>query len=157
MKGGAYAWCEWTTDAPPDVQDPANLAMLAHRPALLNVPPAGWAERIQSTLMAVAPPGLTHVTTQMCGSCANENAMKQVYIATANARRRAAGRDAGGEFTPDELQSCMVNQAPGSPAYKFLSFHGAFHGRTHGGAGSHAKAEPRLNPSSLERRLVRTK
>ena len=72
-------------------RDPANLTWLAHRPALFNLPPAGWAERIQSTLMRVAPPGLTHVTTQMCGSCANENAMKQVYIAVANARRAADG------------------------------------------------------------------
>ena len=72
-------------------QNPANLTWLAHRPALFNLPPAGWAERIQSTLMRVAPPGLTHVTTQMCGSCANENAMKQVYIAVANARRAATG------------------------------------------------------------------
>ena len=112
-------------------QDPANLAMLAHRPALFNLPPAGWAERIQSTLMSVAPPGLTHVTTQMCGSCANENAMKQVYIAVAEARRKASGRSPG-EFTKEEIDTCMVNQSPGSPDYKFLSFHGAFHGRTHG-------------------------
>jgi 4-aminobutyrate aminotransferase/(S)-3-amino-2-methylpropionate transaminase len=110
-------------------QDPVNLAMLAHRPALFNLPPAGWPERIQSTLMSVAPPGLTHVTTQMCGSCANENAMKQVYIAVAEAKRAAAGRSAP---TQEEIDSCMVNQAPGSPNYKFLSFHGAFHGRTHG-------------------------
>ena len=110
-------------------RDPANLTWLAHRPALFNLPPAGWAERIQSTLMRVAPPGLTHVTTQMCGSCANENAMKQVYIAVANARRAADGL-AGP--TPEELESSMVNSAPGAKPYKIMSFHGAFHGRTHG-------------------------
>jgi 4-aminobutyrate aminotransferase / (S)-3-amino-2-methylpropionate transaminase len=110
-------------------QNPANLTWLAHRPALFNLPPAGWAERIQSTLMRVAPPGLTHVTTQMCGSCANENAMKQVYIAVANARRAATGL-AGP--TAEELESSMVNRSPGAKPYKIMSFHGAFHGRTHG-------------------------
>ena len=79
--------------------------------------------------MRVAPPGLTHVTTQMCGSCANENAMKQVYIAVANARRAATGL-AGP--TAEELESSMVNRSPGAKPYKIMSFHGAFHGRTHG-------------------------
>lgn len=130
-------------------QDPANLAMLAHRPALFNLPPAGWPERIQSTLMSVAPRGMTHVTTQMCGSCANENAMKQVYIAVAEARREAAGRP--GQPTQEELDSCMVNQSPGSPKYKFLSFHGAFHGRTHGClAVTHSKPIHKLDIPSFD-------
>lgn len=129
-------------------QDPANLAMLAHRPALFNLPPSGWAERIRSVLMSVAPPGLTHVTTQMCGSCANENAMKQVYIAVAEGRRRAAGR---AEPTQEELDSSMINQAPGSPQFKFLSFHGAFHGRTHGCLSiTHSKPIHKLDVPSFD-------
>jgi 4-aminobutyrate aminotransferase/(S)-3-amino-2-methylpropionate transaminase len=66
----------------------------------------------------------------MCGSCANENAMKQVYIAVANRRRRERGGYGAGDVSEEELSSCMVNRAPGSKPYKFLSFHGAFHGRT---------------------------
>ena len=42
-------------------QNPANLSLLAHRPALGNAPPAGWAQRLRSTLLSVAPKGLTHV------------------------------------------------------------------------------------------------
>jgi len=88
------------------------------------------------------------VTTQMCGSCANENAMKAVYIAVAEARRAEAGCT---EPTQEELDTCMTNRAPGSPKYKFLSFHGAFHGRTHGClAVTHSKAIHKLDIPSFD-------
>lgn len=45
-------------------QRPENLSVLAHRPALGNAPPAGWAQRLRDTLLKVAPKGLTHV--QVC-------------------------------------------------------------------------------------------
>nr|CAD7429059.1 unnamed protein product [Timema monikensis] len=75
----------------------------------------------------VAPPGLDNVNTMMCGSCANENAYKNIFIWY---RRKERGEDVG--FTEEELNSCMINLAPGSPRLSILSFHGAFHGRTLG-------------------------
>lgn len=46
--------------------------------------------------------------------------------------RYAAAKRGGPQvdFTPEELQTCMKNQAPGSPGLAILSFEGSFHGRT---------------------------
>ena len=45
----------------------------------------------------------------MCGSCANENAFKMMYFKYMDDLR--GGRD----FTQEEMDSCMINQAPGTP------------------------------------------
>ena len=106
------------------LRDDENVGVLAHRPALGNNPPVGWDQRVARTLMRVAPEGLTRATTMACGACANEHAMKAVFIAAANARR-------GGRAISDaEKESCLTNAKPGSPGFKILSFDGAFHGRT---------------------------
>ena len=47
---------------------PENLSVLAHRPALGNAPPAGWARRLRHTLLKVAPQGLTHVQVRAAGA-----------------------------------------------------------------------------------------
>lgn len=106
------------------LRDEANIGLLAHRPALGNNPPVGWEARVERTLMRVAPKGLSRATTMACGACANEHAMKAVFISAANARRAGAG------ISEDEKASCLNNQAPGTPDFKILSFDGAFHGRT---------------------------
>ena len=67
------------------------------------------------------------VTTMACGSCANENAFKVAFIHYQN---RVRGERV--TFTEEELQSCMVNVAPGCPDLSILSFTGGFHGRTMG-------------------------
>ena len=36
----------------------------------------------------------------------------------------------GRDFSPEEIESCMINKAPGTPNLSVLSFHGGFHGRT---------------------------
>ena len=106
------------------LRDDENVGVLAHRPALGNNPPVGWDQRVARTLMRVAPEGLTRATTMACGACANEHAMKAVFIAAANERR-------GGRAISDaEKESCLTNAKPGSPGFKILSFDGAFHGRT---------------------------
>jgi 4-aminobutyrate aminotransferase/(S)-3-amino-2-methylpropionate transaminase len=129
--------------APP--QNPDNLSLLAHRPALGNAPPVGWPQRVAATLLAAAPPGLRHVAPMMCGSCANENAFKAAFIAAA-ARRRG-----GAPPTAEELASCMVNAAPGAPPYKVLSFHGAFHGRLLGCLSTtHSKAIHKLDVPAFD-------
>lgn len=74
----------------------------------------------------MSPPGLNCLTTMMCGSCSNENAFKNMFLWYAEKKRH------GAPFTPEEMETCMMNQSPGSPRYSILSFKGAFHGRTLG-------------------------
>lgn len=53
---------------------------LVNRPALGVFPAEDWPHRLKNSLLSVAPKGLTHVTTMMCGSCSNENAYKNIFI-----------------------------------------------------------------------------
>lgn len=77
--------------------------------------------------MAVAPKGMTNVFTVMCGSCANENAFKTAFM------YKAAKRRGNRDFNIEELNSCMKNEAPGTPDdMSILSFNQAFHGRLFG-------------------------
>lgn len=105
--------------------DPKNLPLLVQRPALSLLPPTDWVKRLEDTLMRVAPKGLTDVNTLMCGSCSNENAFKAAFIWYQTKMR-------GGPPTQEEMQTCMVNQAPGCPKLSVLSFSRAFHGRLMG-------------------------
>ncbi|EPQ30283.1 uncharacterized protein PFL1_02399 [Pseudozyma flocculosa PF-1] len=98
-----------------------------NRPALGSFPPTTWTEWVDTGLGTVKPRGLQQVFTAMCGSCANENAFKAAFMSY---RARERGEQAS--FTPDELASCMRNQAPGSPDLSILSFSQAFHGRLFG-------------------------
>ena len=50
------------------LRDPANLPLLANRPALGNLPPAGWPAALRRCLMALAPAGMSSVTPMACGS-----------------------------------------------------------------------------------------
>jgi 4-aminobutyrate aminotransferase/(S)-3-amino-2-methylpropionate transaminase len=61
-----------------------------------------------------------------CGSCANENAYKAIFI-WYNTKLR-------GTPMPDQiaLDQCTLNTGPGCPDLSILSFKGAFHGRTIG-------------------------
>ncbi|PWZ03075.1 4-aminobutyrate aminotransferase [Testicularia cyperi] len=98
-----------------------------NRAALGSFPPTNWQELVETGLGQVRPKGLEQIFTAMCGSCANENAFKAAFMAY---RARERGEQA--QFTPDEMQSCMKNQAPGSPDLSILSFTSAFHGRLFG-------------------------
>lgn len=70
------------------------------------------------TVIQVAPHGLQNVTTMACGSCSNENAFKAIFFWYRNKERGGAG------ISQQELDSCMVNETPGSPQLSILSFHG---------------------------------
>mmetsp|Transcript_13560 Transcript_13560/g.33232 ORF Transcript_13560/g.33232 Transcript_13560/m.33232 type:complete len:492 (+) Transcript_13560:118-1593(+) len=105
--------------------NPSNLSLLATRPALGILPPADWPDRVERTLMSIAPKGMDSVVPMMCGSCSNENAMKMAFMAVAK-------RERGGAFTAEDATSCMANQPPGSPHRTVLSFEGSFHGRLFG-------------------------
>uniref|UniRef100_A0A3Q3L650 4-aminobutyrate aminotransferase n=1 Tax=Labrus bergylta TaxID=56723 RepID=A0A3Q3L650_9LABR len=108
------------------MSNPNNLSTLVNRPALGILPPENFADKITETLLSVAPSGITRVQTMACGSCANENAYKAMFIWYRNKER---GPNAPSE---EELSSCMINQSPGCPELSILSFMGGFHGRTMG-------------------------
>lgn len=105
------------------VRNPANLSNFANRPALGMMPTVDHVNAIDRILMPIAPKGLRRVQTMMCGACANENAMKQAFLWYRQ-------RERGGPATQEDIETCMLNKAPGCPPYSILSFHGAFHGRT---------------------------
>ncbi|GAA96828.1 uncharacterized protein L969DRAFT_87968 [Mixia osmundae IAM 14324] len=98
-----------------------------NRPALGNFPPKIWKDLHTTGLLKVAPEGLSNLFTMMCGSCANEGAMKAAFIAY-----RARERKDALAFTSEDLSSCMKNAAPGSPDLSVMSFTSAFHGRLFG-------------------------
>jgi len=104
--------------------NPDSLSILANRPALGVYPGQDWVTQLRHTLLRAAPPGLDQVTTMMCGSCSNENAFKLMHFKYMDKVRGGEG------FSQEAMESCMVNQAPGTPNLSVLSFHGGFHGRT---------------------------
>jgi len=105
---------------------PEFITAAINRPALGINPPDDWADTLKNVFMSVAPKGLSHVSTLMCGSCANEVAFKAAFMWHQNRLRN------GQPFTQLELSSCMCNQKPGSPELSIMSFFGAFHGRLFG-------------------------
>ncbi|XP_034937989.1 4-aminobutyrate aminotransferase, mitochondrial [Chelonus insularis] len=110
------------------LSNPHNQRTIINRPALGVFPGADWPKKLKSVLLkpGVAPSGLDHITTMMCGSCSNENAFKNIFMWYADKQRN------GQSFSKEEMETCMINQVPGSPRYSILSFKGAFHGRTLG-------------------------
>uniref|UniRef100_A0A6M2DCA7 (S)-3-amino-2-methylpropionate transaminase n=1 Tax=Xenopsylla cheopis TaxID=163159 RepID=A0A6M2DCA7_XENCH len=126
--------------------DPNKVKTLINRPALGVFPGAEWPNMLKNVLMSVAPPGLTHVTTMMCGSCSNENAYKNMFI-----RYRQKERGENVSFTQEEMESCMINNPPGAPKLSILSFKGAFHGRTIGVlATTHSKYIHKIDVPSFD-------
>ncbi|XP_044731610.1 4-aminobutyrate aminotransferase, mitochondrial [Chrysoperla carnea] len=126
-------------------QDSHNVKSLINRPALGVFPGADWPKKLQDVLLKVAPPGMKCVTTMMCGSCSNENAYKNMFIWYRNKERGDAN------YSSEELQTCLVNQAPGAPNLSILSFSNAFHGRTLGAlATTHSKAIHKIDVPSLD-------
>lgn len=108
-------------------KSPFPTSALINRPALGVFPGEDWPRKLQNVLMSVAPKGLDHISTMMCGSCSNENAYKNMFLWY---RRTQRGENV--PFSEEEMNSCMNNQQPGSPNLSILSFQGAFHGRTMG-------------------------
>lgn len=111
-------------------------SLVTSRSAQGFCPPKNILEQFDNTLLKVAPKGIQHAKQMMCGSCANENAMKAAFMKY-NAIRRGSF-----EATELELESCMRGEHPGSPEdLCILSFDKGFHGRTVGTlAISHSKS-----------------
>lgn len=127
------------------VRNPANVEAFVNRPALGVLPPMDFVDRLNASLMSIAPPGLKEVQTMACGSCSNENAFKAVCFWYKNKERH------GGPPSEQDLRSCMVNEAPGAANLSILSFMGGFHGRTFGAlATTHSKPIHKLDVPSFD-------
>ncbi|KAJ8037076.1 4-aminobutyrate aminotransferase, mitochondrial [Holothuria leucospilota] len=82
-----------------------------------------YPDKLEKLVKTIAPKGLKHMQTLMCGSCSNDTAIKHAFIAYRH-------RERGGNPTEEDLFSAMRNQAPGTPNYTVLSFESGFHGGT---------------------------
>uniref|UniRef100_A0AC34F510 (S)-3-amino-2-methylpropionate transaminase n=1 Tax=Panagrolaimus sp. ES5 TaxID=591445 RepID=A0AC34F510_9BILA len=105
-------------------KDPRLITAAVSRPALGSFPRTDFAKLIDNALISIAPKGLSSVQTMLCGTSANENALKTAFIHYQTAKR------GGKSPTAADLESCMNQQLPGTPHLSVLGFHGAFHGRS---------------------------
>lgn len=105
------------------VSTPRFMSAACSRPALGSFPRHDYPDTIKNALISVAPKGFSSVQTMLCGSSANENAIKTAFI-WYQAQKR------GGPPTQEDLESCMTESPPGTPNLGVLSFQGSFHGRT---------------------------
>nr|CAD2172161.1 unnamed protein product [Meloidogyne enterolobii] len=96
------------------------------RPALGGYPRTDFVQILKNSLGQVAPKGLGHVQAMLCGTSANENAIKTAFIHYQTRKR-------GGKLpSKEDMESCMNNEIPGSPNLCVLGFRGSFHGRSLG-------------------------
>mmetsp|Transcript_18887 Transcript_18887/g.34995 ORF Transcript_18887/g.34995 Transcript_18887/m.34995 type:complete len:569 (+) Transcript_18887:79-1785(+) len=111
------------------LSSPEARVILANRPALGVLPNKDWPSKLDFVLREMSPPPHGEdwdITTMACGSTANENAYKAAFIKYMDTHRD------GAPPTQEDLNSSMLNAAPGCPHLSILSFSGAFHGRTFG-------------------------
>jgi 4-aminobutyrate aminotransferase/(S)-3-amino-2-methylpropionate transaminase len=74
--------------------------------------------------MSFVPPNRRH---SLGSRSANEGAFKAAFMNYMHKERKGALT-----FTQEELSSCMINEAPGTPNLSIMSFTGGFHGRSLG-------------------------
>ncbi|CAI5449398.1 unnamed protein product [Caenorhabditis angaria] len=103
---------------------PRLITSLVSRPALGSFPRTDYGKGVEHSLTSIAPKGLKAVQTMLCGTSANENAIKTAFIWYQAQRRGGKGPDAAA------LESCMNQQKPGTPNLSVMGFQGAFHGRS---------------------------
>ncbi|KAI0019441.1 4-aminobutyrate aminotransferase [Xylariomycetidae sp. FL0641] len=106
---------------------PSMIRAITGRPALGSFPSTDYAQVLRSGLLRAAPAGLGQVFTATTGSDANETAFKAACI-----WRATRDRGMSGEFSAAEMESVMLNQAPGAKPYSIMSFRKGFHGRLFG-------------------------
>ena len=111
--------------------------VLVTRTGLGINPPMEWEQVLDQAFMDVAPRGMSRVCGAMCGTCSVEATFKLAFISYAQKKR--GGMDV--MPTQEELETTMLNKAPGSPNYSILSFKSGFHGRLLG-----ALSTTRTNP-----------
>uniref|UniRef100_F1L311 (S)-3-amino-2-methylpropionate transaminase n=1 Tax=Ascaris suum TaxID=6253 RepID=F1L311_ASCSU len=105
------------------LSDPRFISAAVSRPALGSFPRNDFAPTISRALSAIAPKGCPLVQTMLCGTSANENAIKTAFIWYQTQKR-------GGPPSAEDLVSCMKQEPPGTPNICVISFDGAFHGRS---------------------------
>lgn len=103
-------------------KSPEMIRAIVERPALGNFPGKDF-EGIIKKLLKVAPKGQSQIWSGLSGADANELAFKAAFMWYQAVKRN------GADFTAEENESTMNNQAPGSPDLAVLSFKRAFHGR----------------------------
>jgi len=114
------------------MKDPLMATFAHSRSALGMMPPKELPQLLDDTFLKIAPKGFTKVQTMLCGSSANENVFKACFFRYRANQRLKEGRGIT-DFTKEELDSCMENQAPGcTNDLSIMSFQGGFHGRTLG-------------------------
>jgi 4-aminobutyrate aminotransferase/(S)-3-amino-2-methylpropionate transaminase len=101
---------------------------IINRPALGNFPQHDWADILETGILSVAPKGLNQVFTGQSGSDANELAYKAAFMWKRQQQRGGPSAD----FSKEEMESSMLNKAPGAPDLSILSFKSGFHGRLFG-------------------------
>jgi 4-aminobutyrate aminotransferase/(S)-3-amino-2-methylpropionate transaminase len=101
---------------------------IINRPALGNFPQHDWADILETGILSVAPKGLNQVFTGQSGSDANELAYKAAFMWKRQQQRGGASAD----FSKEDIESSMLNKAPGAPDMSILSFKSGFHGRLFG-------------------------
>jgi 4-aminobutyrate aminotransferase/(S)-3-amino-2-methylpropionate transaminase len=107
---------------------PEMASAIINRPALGNFPQHDWADILETGILSVAPKGLNQVFTGQSGSDANELAYKAAFMWKRQQQRGGAGVD----FSKEDIESSMLNKAPGAPDLSILSFKSGFHGRLFG-------------------------
>uniref|UniRef100_A0A915M1D8 Uncharacterized protein n=1 Tax=Meloidogyne javanica TaxID=6303 RepID=A0A915M1D8_MELJA len=86
-----------------------NRFLVVSRPALGGYPRTDFVQTLKNSLGQVAPKGLRHVQAMLCGTSANENAIKTAFIHYQTRKR-------GGKLpSKEDMESCMNNEIPGSP------------------------------------------
>ncbi|MFH4978244.1 hypothetical protein AB6A40_004953 [Gnathostoma spinigerum] len=108
------------------VSDPRFITSAVSRPALGSFPRHDYPTILRNSLSKIAPKGMDGVQTMLCGSSANENAIKTAFMWYQSQKR------GGKPPSQEDLDSCMRDQLPGTPNLSVLSFDGSFHGRTMG-------------------------
>eukprot|EP00933_Yihiella_yeosuensis_P071682 TRINITY_DN79911_c0_g1_i1.p1 TRINITY_DN79911_c0_g1~~TRINITY_DN79911_c0_g1_i1.p1 ORF type:complete len:564 (-),score=105.33 TRINITY_DN79911_c0_g1_i1:147-1838(-) len=133
------------------MKDPLMETFAISRMAMGLMPPKELPQLLEDTFLKIAPKGMTRVQPMLCGSSANENVFKAAFFAFRAKQRQALGL-AATDFTADELESCMTNQAPGSAnSLSIMSFRGGFHGRTMGAlACTHSKAVHKIDVPAFD-------
>merc|ERR1711981_367323 len=109
------------------IRNPKNLSALINRPAAGHYPSDRWVKLVSDVMMSIAPKGMNQVAPMMCGTCSNENAIKMMFM-----KHMQKQRGNRLDFNAEEIETTMLNKAPGSPKLSILAFKGGFHGRTVG-------------------------
>ena len=99
-----------------------------NRTAMGFFPPDDIKFLVDEAFMSIKPQGMDFVYSTICDSCTVDVALKLVFMEFQGRKREDPM-----VVSQEDLDSCIMNQAPGSPNLSILSFHGSVHGKLMGG------------------------